>query len=112
MARASLTAPFPYFGGKHKVAPLIWQKLGNPDHYIEPFFGSGATLLAREQMGRFETINDHEGLLCNFWRALKAAPDGLAEAAAWPTSELDLIARHNHMVMRRKTIASAAAQTA
>ena len=91
---------------KRKVAPLIWQKLGNPDHYIEPFFGSGATLLAREEMGRFETVNDHDGLLCNFWRALKATPEGLAEAAAWPTSELDLIARHNHMVMRRKTIAS------
>lgn len=36
-----LKDPFPYFGGKSRVAPLVWQRLGNPINYIEPFFGSG-----------------------------------------------------------------------
>lgn len=42
-----MKAPFPYFGGKSTVAPIIWKALGQPKHYIEPFFGSGAVLLAR-----------------------------------------------------------------
>lgn len=42
-----LTAPFPYFGGKATIAPLVWEALGNPVRYIEPFCGSAAVLLAR-----------------------------------------------------------------
>lgn len=33
----SLQAPFPYFGGKRRVADKVWAALGDPDHYIEPF---------------------------------------------------------------------------
>ena len=44
---ADMKAPFPYFGGKTAVAPVVWAALGQPKHYIEPFFGSGAVLLAR-----------------------------------------------------------------
>lgn len=43
----TLKAPFPYFGGKSKVAPLIWERFGVVSNYVEPFFGSGAVLLAR-----------------------------------------------------------------
>ena len=42
-----LKAPFPYFGGKATVADVVWKALGQPKHYIEPFFGSGAVLLNR-----------------------------------------------------------------
>lgn len=42
-----MKAPFPYFGGKSKIADVVWSALGQPAHYIEPFFGSGAVLLAR-----------------------------------------------------------------
>lgn len=28
-------------------APIIWDALGDVDNYIEPFFGSGAVLIAR-----------------------------------------------------------------
>lgn len=41
-----LAAPFPWFGGKRKVAPEVWAALGDPDNYIEPFAGSLAVLLA------------------------------------------------------------------
>jgi hypothetical protein len=32
-------APFPWFGGKSRVADDIWQRLGRPAQYIEPFCG-------------------------------------------------------------------------
>ena len=38
-------APFPYFGGKRAIARDVWQRLGEPAHYIEPFCGSAAMLL-------------------------------------------------------------------
>jgi len=40
----TLIAPFPYFGGKRKIASVVWEYLGDPKTYIEPFFGSGAVL--------------------------------------------------------------------
>ena len=32
-----LAAPFPYFGGKRRAAPIIWEALGDPGGYVEPF---------------------------------------------------------------------------
>lgn len=40
-----LKSPFVWFGGKRKVAPQVWEALGDVDNYVEPFFGSGAVLL-------------------------------------------------------------------
>lgn len=38
----TLRAPFPYFGGKRRAASLVWEAIGNVDHYVEPFCGSAA----------------------------------------------------------------------
>ena len=38
-------APFPWFGGKSRVAHIVWDRFGNVPNYVEPFFGSGAVLL-------------------------------------------------------------------
>lgn len=91
-----LKAPFPYFGGKSRIAPEIWSRLGDVQNYVEPFFGSGATLLARpfDHVRKTETVNDLDGLLCNFWRAVQADPHAVAKAADWPIIESDLHARH------------------
>lgn len=43
-----LQAPFPYFGGKSRIADVIWQRLGDVANYVEPFAGSLAVLLQRE----------------------------------------------------------------
>ena len=67
-----MRAPFVWFGGKSRVAHLIWDAIGDVEHYIEPFFGSGAVLLARPHPARCETVNDADGLLANFWRAVSA----------------------------------------
>lgn len=93
MTISDLRAPFPYFGGKKNAAPIVWERFGNPSAYIEPFCGSAAMLLARPSVPTMETINDADGLVTNFWRAAKHAPDEVADVAAQPVNELDLHAR-------------------
>ena len=97
----TIPAPFPWFGGKKRVADTVWRALGNPDNFVEPFAGSLAVLLARPHAPRTETVNDSDGLLINFWRAVKHDPEAVAAAADWPVSELDLSARHLRLVSRR-----------
>ena len=87
-------APFPWSGGKRRWAELIWSKLGDPGVYAEPFAGSLAVLLHRRQPCPREIVCDLDGLLANFWRALRADPEQVAYWAAWPTIHQDLTARH------------------
>lgn len=100
----TLKAPFPWFGGKSRAATLIWAALGNVRNYCEPFFGSGAVLLGRPTRPYIETVNDRDGFLCNFWRALQADPEGVAYYADAPPNENDLHARHAWLLARRATL--------
>ena len=95
-----MQAPFPWFGGKRKVAPEVWAALGDVDNYVEPFAGSLAVLLERPAWhnGAAETVNDADQYLANFWRALSIDPDGVAQHADWPVNEADLFARHMWLV--------------
>ena len=95
-----LRSPFPWFGGKRRIAHEVWAALGDVDNYVEPFFGSGAVLLERPawHRGRVETVNDLDRYVANFWRALSADPQGVARYADWPVSEADLEARHLWLV--------------
>lgn len=97
-------APFPYFGGKSRVASEVWSRLGSVANYVEPFFGSGAVLLARPDEPGIETVNDADGYLANFWRALQADPDAVAHYADWPVSEIDLHARHGWLINRKQRL--------
>lgn len=95
-------APFPYFGGKRRAAEFIWKALGPVDHYIEPFCGSAAVLLARPGgPGKVETINDFDGMIANFWRCMAYKTEELAQYADWPVSELDIHARHLWLIAQR-----------
>lgn len=97
----TLKAPFPWFGGKRRVAETVWSAIGAVDNYVEPFAGSLAVLLARPDdrwRTGAETVNDADAYLCNFWRALQAAPDEVAKWADWPVNETDLYARHKWLV--------------
>lgn len=89
-----LKAPFPWFGGKSRVADLVWDRFGNVPNYCEPFFGSGAVLLSRPHAAGIETVNDLDCMIANFWRALKEDPDEVAHYADWPVNEADQHARH------------------
>ena len=86
----SLSAPFPWFGGKSRAASLIWERLGDVPNYVEPFFGSGAVLLNRPTDPGIETVNDKDGFVANTWRAIAADPDAVAHWADWPVNENDL----------------------
>jgi len=78
-ASAPLAAPFPWFGGKARIAGPIWERLGPVTNYVEPFYGSGAIHLQRPRPFHGpETINDADGFVANAWRAL--ADDPLAVA--------------------------------
>ena len=96
-------APFPWFGGKSRVAQMVWSRFGAVDNYVEPFFGSGAVLFGRPDWrpGMTETANDKDGYVSNFWRAVSAAPEAVAKWADWPVNENDLHARHAWLVQHR-----------
>ena len=98
----SVRAPFPWFGGKSRAAHLVWEALGDVANYVEPFAGSAAVLLARPHAPRCETINDRDGMVANFWRAVRAAPAEVAHHADWPVSEADLHARHRWLIGQRE----------
>ena len=104
-----MKAPFVWFGGKRKVAAHVWQALGDVDNYVEPFFGSGAVLLERphnlaDGSRRAETVNDADGFLANFWRAVTYNPEAVAAHADWPVNEVDLFARHLWLVNTGRSI--------
>lgn len=94
----TLAAPFPWFGGKALACESVWAALGDPTNYVEPFAGSAAMLLGRPAAGNVETINDADGFVANFWRAVAADAQQVAQYADWPTNEVDLFARHSWLV--------------
>ncbi len=99
-----LKSPYPYFGGKMKVADLVWSRFGDVENYVEPFFGSGAMLLGRPGEPTTETVNDADGFISTVWRALKSDPDAVAHHADWPVNENDLHARHAWLVGQKDSM--------
>lgn len=70
-----------YFGGKTRLADQIVALLPPHEHYVEPFAGSLAVLLAKP-LSRLETVNDLDGDLMLFWRVLRDRPEDLMRACA------------------------------
>ncbi|CAN5951038.1 unnamed protein product [Sphagnum jensenii] len=97
-----IKSPFPYFGGKSRVAGIVWERFGDVPNYVEPFAGSLAVLLGRPHEPKTETVNDLDCMIANFWRALQADPDGVAEAADRPVNEADQHAIHLWLVTREE----------
>ncbi|HSC06804.1 MAG TPA: hypothetical protein VLD59_08255 [Steroidobacteraceae bacterium] len=100
----TLCAPFPYFGGKSLACEPVWAALGDPENYVEPFAGSAAMLLGRPNVGDVETINDADGFVANFWRAVSQDAADVAKHTDWPTNEADLFARHSWLVRNRESL--------
>jgi len=99
-------APFPYFGGLAVIASAVWDAIGDVGHYIEPFAGSLAVLLARPSWhkGNIESVNDADCLLANVWRGLQFDPDGCAKWADWPVNHVDLKARKKWLIENKDRI--------
>ena len=101
-----LRAPFPWFGGKSRVSADVWARFGDTPNYVEPFAGSMAVLLGRpaKHAAKIETVNDLDGFIANFWRAVQFDPDSTASWADWPVIESDLTARHAWLVGQRESL--------
>jgi DNA adenine methylase len=88
----------PYFGSKQRVAPEVWRRFGEVPNFIDPFMGSASILLLRPDWTPdkkwTETINDIDGFLVNFYRAVKNNPIEVAWWANNPPFESDVHARN------------------
>jgi DNA adenine methylase len=73
--------PFLYFGGKMTIAERIVALLPAHTHYVEPYAGSLAVLLAKPPVP-METANDLDGRLVTFWRVLRDHPAELIRRCA------------------------------
>lgn len=101
-----IKAPFPYFGGKTAIAPIVWDKIGPVTAYIEPFAGSAAVALLNpyHEHLQFEVLNDFDGMITNVWRSIKNSPDKVKEWIDWPMNELDLHARSEWVEEQRAAL--------
>lgn len=77
----SVRTPLTYYGGKQKLAAQIVELMPHHVAYLEPFAGGAAVLFAKPPAER-ETLNDVDGQIMGFWRALRDRPDELASAVA------------------------------
>ena len=73
--------PVGYFGAKTAIAAQIAAVLPPHEHYVEPYAGSLAVLLAKRP-SRMETVNDLDQDIVTFWRVLRDHPDALERACA------------------------------
>lgn len=69
-----MKGPLKWFGGKYYLASKIVARMPPHTHYVEPFFGGGAVLWAKDPEGTSEVVNDIYGRLMNFFRHI-ADPD-------------------------------------
>ena len=102
----TLDCPFPYFGGKSKIADPVWARFGDVANYVEPFFGSGAVLLRRPSWhkGHIETVTDADGMISNFWRSVQHDPEATVHYADYPLIESDLHARHAWLLGQKESL--------
>jgi DNA adenine methylase len=73
--------PIPYYGGKMTLASRIAATFPAHQHYVEPYGGSLAVLLAKPR-SPMETVNDLDRALMTFWRVLRDRPDDLMRVCA------------------------------
>lgn len=66
-----------YPGAKNRLAKWICSYIPEHGVYVEPYFGSGA-IFFNKMPARIETINDLNGDVVNYFRALREKPEELA----------------------------------
>lgn len=70
-----------YPGGKWSIAEWIVSMMPEHKFYLEPYFGSGAVFFNKPPVA-YETINDIDGNVVNFFKACRNHPEELAEQIA------------------------------
>ena len=66
-----MRGPLKTHGGKHYLAQKIISLMPAHTHFVEPFAGGLAVLLAKDCEGISEVVNDLDGNLTNFWQVLQ-----------------------------------------
>lgn len=74
--RSSAKSPFPYFGGKQRLAERIAALLPPHEVYVE-VFGGGASVLFTKPRSKLEVYNDVDEGLVTFFRMLRDRPEEL-----------------------------------
>jgi DNA adenine methylase len=117
-----LDPPLKWHGGKHYLARKIVALMPPHLHYVEPYFGGGSVLLARDpdetglwlapHQGVSEVVNDINGRLINFWRVLKD-PNAFERfrraVEAIPLSRVEWETAHAHDYNGKDPVADAVA---
>lgn len=68
-----MNGPLKWHGGKHYLASRIVALMPAHVHYVEPYAGGLSVLLAKDQEGVSEVVNDRHAALINFWTVLADA---------------------------------------
>ena len=100
---------FVWYGGKSKIAPVVWQYFDTRvPAYVEPFAGSAAVLLHRPHVSDkfFELINDNDGFVVNYFRAVKNAHELVKEYARKPRFHDELDAVRKYLYEQRYNLAN------
>lgn len=87
--------PLKAHGGKTYLAKQIISHMPKHTHYVEPYFGGGAVLFAKNPEGVSEVVNDINLHLYVFWRVLSCPPmflDFQRQIEAVPFSQIEWIA--------------------
>lgn len=74
-----MRTPLVFYGGKGRLSSRIVAFMPAHRVYLEPFAGGSAVLFAKPRAQR-ETLNDIDGRVMRFWRALRDRPDELVAA--------------------------------
>ena len=66
-----MKGPLKTHGGKHYLAQKIIALMPPHTHFVEPYAGGLAVLLAKSCEGVSEVVNDLDGNFTNFWQVLQ-----------------------------------------
>jgi len=65
-----MRSPLRWYGGKHYLCKKIVELIPPHEVYVEPFFGGGSVLFAKEP-SPVEVVNDLNGAVVNFFRVVR-----------------------------------------
>lgn len=93
-----LKTPVSWVGNKTAILPVLYALFpAQYDRYIEPFGGSCAVLLGKDQADKFEVYNDFDHNLVNLFQCLRDRPLAFIRELGF----LHLNARDDFLVLKR-----------
>jgi len=95
-----MNEPFPNSGSDPEMANAVSSRFSLVDTFIDVFGGSASALFGRRIVTGLEVLNDINGFVTNYYRAVRHDPHAVADHADWPIFDRDLVARHHWLVTR------------